>query len=894
MVGEAVAMAPRRAVWPWFAPAILMMVALVSGSGSAVVERSSPSAADAPLAFVTNAGQTDARVRFMARGAGYAFYFTPAKVVLDLQRGNRGQVLELRFRGANPHPQIVGEQRTGARINYIIGTSRHTNLAAFSQLRYRDLWPGIDMVLRGQGGTLKYEFVVRPGANPADIQLAYAGADSLTRSTNGALAIGTPLGTLRDQAPHSFQGGASVDSRYAVSGLSYGFALAGYDKSRTLTIDPGLLYSTYLGGIDADYPAALAVDGSGNAYVGGQTKSASFPTTPGAYDLVVDGATDGFVSKLNGAGQLVYSTYLGGSSDDFVRDIAVDGSGSAYAIGTTTSANFPTTPGAYDETPAPSGSSFVTKLNPSGAGLGYSTVFPDNVSQVAVTSGGNAFLGGDTTGNVPVSASAPDQTVVGIEAFVAKLNTAGSAIDWSTYIGGRGNEGVVSLALDGAEEPYAMGTTTSLEQFPFTPGAMDTTNEGENLYVTKVDGSGNSFDYSTLFSTSSFGVSNPVMAVDAAGFVYLTGSASSGIPLTPGAYDTTTDPSQTGCSFIAKLNQAGSALVYGTRLGVGMCNADHIAVDSAGNAYVTLSQQDGGDLKTVPGAFDSHRNGIDVFLFKLNAAGTAQLYSSYLGGSGTEFAADLEAVGTNSVIITGHTGSNDFPTTATSHDQSYNGNDDGFVTKLQTYEGYPRPKGATPLRLSLVIAYKPRSCSTSQELQHGPPYAYSSCPPQKESPNATVGTGDSNGKPARMEGFLRFDSMLGNPATPADEADMKIEFFMDDVFDATTLDDYPYQLRSLFTVRMTDRNFGDSAMATTQDYLFPLFANCVPTADTLEGSTCTLSTTVESIVGPGGIVEGKRSVWGIDNVRVFDSGADGDARVVGDTKVLARPGFVVP
>ena len=342
------AIAPRWTGLPVLALAALVAVALIAGSSTAVVDPggSARRPGEPPVTFFETPARRMTRSLHDAR-PGHAFYFTPDKVVLDLQRGDAGSALQLHFRGANPDPQIVAERRASGRVNYISGSERHTNLATYEQLRYRNLWPGIDMVLRGQGGTLKYEFLVRPGANPRDVRLAYAGADSLAIAGNGSLAIGTPLGTLRDAAPRSFQGGTAVDSRYAVSGSSYGFALGAYDRSRPLLIDPGLIFSTYLGGLDSDYAGNVVTSGSAT-FVAGETHSASFPTTPGAYDVTVDGTSDTFVTKLDASGALVYSTYLGGSQDDYNAYVAVDPAGDAYVAGVTTSSNFPTTAGAYD------------------------------------------------------------------------------------------------------------------------------------------------------------------------------------------------------------------------------------------------------------------------------------------------------------------------------------------------------------------------------------------------------------------------------------------------------------------------------------------------------------------------------------------------------------------
>ena len=347
-----------------------------------------------PLSFTANAGQADARVRYAAQGAGFSVFLTRREAMLSLQRPGkqrrgRGVALALRFLGSNRNVAIRGERPGPARVNYLLGNDPakwHTGLRTYERVVYRNLWPGVDMVFAGQNGELKYEFLVRPGARVRDIRLAYRGAKRLSLDRQGNLRIGTSLGDLTDTRPLSYQLVAGkrvpVRSSFALDrrGAGYGFALGrGYDRRYPLVIDPRLAYSTYLGGIYEDHGNSIAVDGAGNAYVTGYC-SEYFPTTAGAFDTTYNGGfSDAFVTKLDPSGAaLVYSTYLGGSGDngsgeDYGYGIALDGAGSAYLTGTTTSADFPTTAGAFDTTYNGNTDAFVTKLDASGAALGYST-----------------------------------------------------------------------------------------------------------------------------------------------------------------------------------------------------------------------------------------------------------------------------------------------------------------------------------------------------------------------------------------------------------------------------------------------------------------------------------------------------------------------------------------
>ena len=248
-----------------------------------------------PLAFVPNRGQTDKSVRYYAQGPGRAFYFTPDKAVLTFTKKEKGVALHLTPLGASPSMRLVASERAPGKVNYLIGSEHHRNLPTYRELAYRNVWPGVDLVFRGQGGRLKYELRVQAGADLSRIGLAYGGADGVSVGKGGNLLIQTPLGTLRDARPHSYQriGGkhVPVDSRYAVKshGNAYGFALgSSYDSRHPLVIDPGIEYSTFLGGSGSDRADGVAVDAAGSAYVTGRAGS-GFPTTAGAFDTSSNG-----------------------------------------------------------------------------------------------------------------------------------------------------------------------------------------------------------------------------------------------------------------------------------------------------------------------------------------------------------------------------------------------------------------------------------------------------------------------------------------------------------------------------------------------------------------------------------------------------------------------------
>ena len=472
-----------------------------------------------PLAFTPNAGQHDPRVRFASQASGSSLFFTPTRIVLSFAKGKRGVALRLAFRGANPEPAIVGARPGPGRVNYLIGNDParwQTNLPTYGEIVYRRLWPGVDLHLRGENGRLKYEFQLAPGAEPSRIRLAYRGQERLAVGRGGELRIATALGGLRDTRPLSYQtiGGRriAVKSRFVLGRRgSYSFSVGSFDHRYPLVIDPGLVYSTYLGG-SGDESGKIAVDGTDNAYVMGTTTSVDFPTTAGAYDTTYNGGDDAFVTKLNAAGTaLEYSTYLGGSGREAsfsYNRIAVDGAGHAFVTGYTESGNFPTTPGAFDRTYNGQGDAFVAELSATGAALVYSTYLGggggDTTQGIVLDSGGNASVAGFTTStDLPTTAGAYDTTYNGgFDAFITKMDATGAALTYSTYLGGGDYHRILNLTADPAGNAYVTGYTFSTD-FPTTAGAFDTTYAGgTDAFVTKLNADGSALGYSTYLGGS--------------------------------------------------------------------------------------------------------------------------------------------------------------------------------------------------------------------------------------------------------------------------------------------------------------------------------------------------------------------------------------------------------
>ena len=697
---------------------------LAEPSSSAEDTRLAAAYVKIPLSFEANAGQTDAQVAFLARGAGYTLFLTPAEAVLSLRAGSSDAAalpasLRLKLRGASRTPRVTGLEPLATRSNYLVGNDParwRTDVPHFGKVRYEAVYPGIDLVYYGRQGQLEYDFVVRPGADPRQIRLDFVGADRVELDVQGDLLVRVGQETLRQHKPIVYQEREgqrqAVAGSYVVDGRSRAaFRLGDYDRSQPLVIDPVLTFSTYLGGGD-DAGQGIAVDASGYAYVTGRS-SYGFPLANPLQGTPA-GLWDVFVAKLDTVGSsLVYSTYLGGSGYDEGLGIAVDTSGNAYVTGYTKSANFPT---ASPLQGANAGGSdvFVAKLNAAGSALVYSTYLggsgDDTGRRIAVDSSGNAYLVGDTSSlNFPTAAPFQPLNQGGpFDAFVVKLNAAGTALVYSTYLGGGFNDVGRGLALDGSGAAYVTGETASLN-FPtanaFQPTNAGGANGGYDAFVTQLNPSGSALVYSTYLGGSQdfYGLGEDHgrgIAVDSLGQAYVTGDTSSTNFPTANAIQPAY--ASYGDAFVTKLNAAGSALVYSTYLGGhggyrinGEDVGNDIAVDRAGCAHVT-GWTGAPDFPTVRPLDPVGTVTSKAFVAQLNAAGSAFKYSTYLGGGtfpfdNQELATGIAVDAARNTYVVGRTSSNYFPTVnpiqATFHGNGQFGYN-AFVSRI-----LDRPKG---------------------------------------------------------------------------------------------------------------------------------------------------------------------------------------------------------
>ncbi len=699
-----------------------------------------------PLRFEPNRGQSSSDAEFLARGRGFSALFKENRMdFLFTGHPATRRPLSVTLLNASRNAAVSGEKRLPGTVNYFMGNDRekwHTGLPTFERLRYKSVYPGTDLIYYGNKGSLEFDFQLSPGAAPSQIRMRFEGARSLRIDHNGDLIVTANDGQISFQKPVIYQpaeGGRKglVAGSFKILGKdTVSFAVARYDRTKPLIIDPILNYSTYIGRLAE--AMAIAVDQTGEAYVIGIADQ-EFPTTPGSNQPVAVKSCAGnlwplcgspFVAKFNSTGTaLLYSTFLTGSGVDTANGIALDVNGDAFIAGSTSSTDFPITTGALQTKNNASGTTgFVTELSSNGASLLYSTYLGGStsttVNRVAIDASGSAYVTGSTEDtNFPTTTGAYRSTPVtkatagSNSAFVAKLNPSGTALVYSTYLGGSQVDAAVAIAVDSAGEAYVGGNTTS-SNFPVTPGAIEGAREASSLqtgFVTKLNASGSALVYSTYLGGEALDNLTSI-ALDSNGNAYATGSTNSpNFPVTSGAFQSNIGISFFGYpqvnAFVSELNSAGTYLVYSTFLGGGVSlgsladegdQATGIAVDGQGMVYLT-GMACTGDFPVTAGAFepknlDGETTGeCTAFLTKLNPApNTSLLYSTFLGGTGNADAGDYfygeEANGvavdpSGNVYVAGITRSIDFPTTAGVVETAFDGpSEEAFVTEFNGSE----------------------------------------------------------------------------------------------------------------------------------------------------------------------------------------------------------------
>ena len=744
-----------------------------------------------PLAFEVNEGQTDPQVKYMARGNGYTVYLTQEETIVALtsssqagpsqaagihsgrkteqqaEKEERTAAVRMQLIGGNSRAQIAASRELAAQANYFIGNDPgkwHQGIRQYAEVSYYDVYPGVNLAYYGVQKQLEFDFIVSPGANPSPIRFDISGANRITTDDEGNLVLASPAGNVMLHKPVAYQeeNGARevVDARFTLhANNQVGFELGSYDRSRELVIDPSVSYATYLGGTLEDDAFAIATDGSGNAFVTGETKSTNFPTTAGVHSTTNAGGFDVFVTEFDPNGTIVYSTYVGGSGDDSGNAIVVDPSGNAFVAGGTTSSNFPHNGGFQTTYGGGKIDAIVFELASGGATLTFSTFLGgagDDVANGIAWDSSGIYVVGSTSSSVFPTHNPKQAALIGTSnGFVTKFASAGNSLVYSTYLGGGSSDLATAVAVSG-QQAYVTGATQN-SGFPTTPNAYQTTcgtaancNGGLNdAFLTVYNTSGSAYVYSTFLGGSNadqgFGI-----AVDSSGNAYLTGAtASSDFPTKAAVQTTYGGPLDD--AFVAELKptaNGAASLIFSTYLGGnGTDVATSIVVDASGRIYVT-----GATASTnFPVASATHGTsggGNDAFVSELSNSGVALSFSTYLGGSGNENtfggvgggylgAIAVDSAGSN-IYVAGNTTSSDFSTTSPAQG-AYGGGVDGFVAKytqgaasqsftvtngaLSTTSGAPGVSATSTITVGSVNAFNSAvtlTCSVAPVVTKGP------------------------------------------------------------------------------------------------------------------------------------------------------------------------------
>ncbi|MDH4197136.1 MAG: SBBP repeat-containing protein [Candidatus Aminicenantes bacterium] len=705
-----------------------------------------------PLYFVPNRGQVNEAARFYARASRYTLWLTAQGLVFDRsvskenpadwmrpwereesiglgagmpgrkpgvvetdaegrgteirrgerlgadnprREGNRGErireVHRLVFLGANPEPKIEGEGGTRHTANYFIGSDPakwRTNIAASRAAVYKEVYQNIDLKVYGVEKQIEYDWLVKPGGDPEAIDFAYQDVLGTEIDARGDLIIRSELGEFRHRKPDAYQERPD-GSREAVEALfrrigpdRYGFSIAHYDHTRPLVIDPVvIIYSTLVGGSGDENCFGVAVDDSGCAYAIGRTTSLDFPTVS-SFQSSGSGSYDVFAFKLAPSGQaLLYSTYLGGKDADEGWALAVDSSGCAYLTGLTFGSDFPIINAFQATYNGGLADVFVTKLAPDGQSLVYSTYlggsYFDTGWAIAVDMSGCAHIGGATSSDdFPVVNAYQANYGGSQDAFITKLAPDGRTALFSTFLGGQGGERVLGIVVDGYGYVYLTGDTTSTN-FPTRNPFQGFLRGWADAFAAKIGPQGNSLEFSTYLGGEGtdlcFGI-----AIDSTGCSYITGVTYSEDfptrdPIMVDPLDFHSD------AFVSKLSADGHSLLYSTYLGGSHDDqAMDIALDGDSCIYV-VGFTESPDFPCINSPM-FFRGESDAFVAKIVPSGQSLVFSTYLGGKNLEGAYDLALDSLGSAYIVGHTDSVDFP--LVNSFQPYVGFGDAFVTKL--------------------------------------------------------------------------------------------------------------------------------------------------------------------------------------------------------------------
>jgi hypothetical protein len=698
---------------------IMAAVALTYGTGQTNI--SGPLKTSAlPVVFTENQGQWGSKTLFKGEIGGATFYFCRDEVaylfihsteenapaVNDKPRlptyKQDGILVKAAFLGSNPDVQVLGEHRLGYNNNYFYGSDQsrwHTDVLNYSAIVYKELYPGIDLRYLGNGQALKYDFIVKPGADISSIKIKYDGVNNLSVAANGDLQATTTFGPIGEKAPFVYQqvNGIKrpISGRYRMIGENtFGFAIDGsYDLSQPLIIDPQLVYSTFWGGSLGENTTSLALDSAGNTYLLTTTSSVNIPLVS-PYDSTLNGTGDINIVKLStSTNTIFYSTYIGGNAGDISQDIAVDTAGNAFVMGLTTSLDFPTLNG-FDNAYDGSNDYFVVKLSPAGNELIYGTylggsseegntrTWNHSIGGMCIDQSGCVYLAGSTQSiDYPVINSYDDSFHGGDDICITKLSPDGSSLVFSTYLGGTHYEEATDITVDILGRVYFSGCTGS-NDYPSVNSYITPYPYYYELYniVSVLSANGQELLLSSYFSMGSDFDMGSGIAVDSEYNIYIYGTTEGNSIPTFNSYQGQNNGESD--LFLIKFGPFGSSLLYGTYLGGGNWDfASRMAIDNSGRAYLTGYTQSA-DFPVINSSGNVFQSSYDPFVAVISTTDRCLLYSTIISAQGTNLSRDIALDNSGIIHIAGVVNSTNFSTTSNAIFPNPIGGADGFLLEV--------------------------------------------------------------------------------------------------------------------------------------------------------------------------------------------------------------------
>lgn len=681
-----------------------------------------------PMRFEANVGQAGTQAEYIVRGSGYNLFLTPNELVFSLSKGQpkakpenlllspqvepaldepqKVSSFKMSWLGGNPNPKMQRGQALSGASNYFIGNDPakwQTGVASYDKVVYQEAYNGIDLAVYGNQRELEYDWIIKAGADPNLIRLNFEGLQSLRITEQGALELKFEDGLITQHPPLIYQEREdsthqTIEGSYRLLGShEVGFTVGNYDHTRTLIIDPILVYSTFLGGNSVEVAQDIVVDNAGNAYVTGYTGSLNFPLQ-NPFQPTTTYAIKGFVTKLSPDGsELIYSTYLGGTIETRASSVAVDNSGCAYITGYT-GPNFPLV-NPFQPSPGGGRDAFVAKLSADGSSLVYSSYLGgsnnewDENTKIVLDQQGNAYVaGGTSSSNFPLVNAYQTSLAGSDDIFLTKISSNGSQILYSTYLGGSYYEYGPGLAVGNNNEIYLSGTTNSAD-FPVLNAYQPIFGGGgteRDVFLVKFDLNLNQIIYSTFLGGNSVDIAYGNPKVDNQGNVYLAGlTLSENFPVV-NAFDSTKNGTTTD-GFVTKFNPNGTALIFSTYLGgASYDEIRDITINNLNEIYV-IGLTASLDYPVVnPFQATYYEAGtLNIYISKFNASGNALTFSSYLGTAADSYLVNslgLVLDANNDIYITGSTSSPDFltqnPFQPIINPNDPSSNPDAFVRKL--------------------------------------------------------------------------------------------------------------------------------------------------------------------------------------------------------------------